>query len=492
MNDAIPLSGPALADPCAGHDPLAAPLQSLVKRPPVSCGQNTPVRQALDAMRTSQVGSILVTDRLERPVGVFTLRDLRDRVVLPGYGVDEPIGGVMSPQPFCLPQEALAVDAALAMAQRSIRHVILTDSAGCAVGVVSERDLFALQQTGLSRIATAIRGADGLDRLVAAADDIRALARNLMTQGVGAEQLTRLISELNDQLGQRIIHLALAGVDLAGADWCWLALGSEGRYEQTLLTDQDNGLVFTVPAGETADAMRSRLQPFARRANEWLAACGFPLCQGGIMASNPRWCLSLDEWQQSFGDWIFQGDAPVLLNASIFFDFRTLAGEARLARELRDWLHLRIRDNQHFLKRMAGNALGKHPPLGLVRDFVVDAAAGQVGTLDLKASGTAIFVDAARVMALAAGESATGTAARLRGSGPRLGLEADEVQGWVEAFHFIQQLRMRRHHLQLGRGEAMHNRLDPDSLSAMDRLGLKEAFRQGKRLQARLEELYQF
>jgi CBS domain-containing protein len=210
------------------------------------------------------------------------------------------------------------------------------------------------------------------------------------------------------------------------------------------------------------------------------------------MASNPQWCLSLDEWQQTFGDWIFRGDAPVLLNASIFFDFRALAGEAELVTQLRDWLNQRIGDNRQFLKLMTGNALGKRPPLGLVRDFVVDDAAGTPGTLDLKTQGTAVFVDAGRVMALAAGEPATGTAARLRAASARLGLPAQEAEGWVEAFHFIQQLRMRRHHLQLSRGEAMHNRLDPDSLSAMDRLGLKEAFRQGKRMQARLEGLFQY
>jgi CBS domain-containing protein len=492
MTDASPPSAPGLADPCGGHDPLALSLNDLVKRAPVTCAQSTPLRAALASMREHQVGSILVTDRLQHPVGVFTLRDLRDRVVLAGYGIDDPIGGVMSPRPHCLPLDAPALDAALAMAQHSIRHVVLTDAQGRAAGVVSERDLFALQQTGLSRIAAALRGAADLDDLQAAAADIRRLARRLMAQGVGAEQLTRLISELNDQIAQRVIHLALAEADLAGTGWCWLALGSEGRYEQTLLTDQDNGLLFTVPEGSTAEALRGRLLPVARRVNDWLAACGFPLCKGGVMASNPQWCLSLEEWQHTFGDWIFRGDAPVLLNASIFFDFRPLAGEAALAEALRGWLSQRIRDNRQFLKLMTLNALGNRPPLGFVRDFVLDGEGDFPKTLDLKINGATLFVDAARIFALAAGLGETNTVRRLQQAGAAWKLASEEVQGWVDAFLYLQQLRLRLHQEQLTGGRPMHNHLDPDQLTSLDRHTLKEAFRQAKRLQGRLENFFQF
>jgi CBS domain-containing protein len=464
----------------------------MVKRLPVTCAQSTPVREALVSMRTHQVGSILVTDRLEHPVGVFTLRDLRDRVVLAAYSIDEPIGGVMSPRPFCLPLDAPALDAALAMARRSIRHVVLTDESGRAAGVVSERDLFALQRSGLSRIAAALRGAERLEDLQAIAADIRGLAHNLMTQGVGADRLTRLISELNDQLTQRIIHLALAPLDLDGVRWCWLALGSEGRFEQTLFTDQDNGLLFTAPPEMNVEAVRALLLPAARQVNDWLDACGFPLCKGEIMASNPKWCLSLEEWKATFGDWLFRGDAPVLLNASIFFDFRPLAGEADLADDLRQWLHQKLKYNRLFLKLMTLNALARRPPLGLVRDFVLENEGEYPHTLDLKINGAALFVDAARIFALAAGLAVTSTVARLSQAATAWKLSREELQGWVDAFHYLQQLRLRLHQDLLGRGQPMHNQLDPDQLTVLDRHTLKEAFRQAKRLQTKLESYFQF
>jgi len=229
------------------------------------------------------------------------------------------------------------------MAQRSIHHVVVTHE-GRVSGVISEKDLF-LPATGggVAHRRCPLCGGRFWPPWQVAAEDIRRLARNLMAQGVGAEQLTRLISQLNDQLTQRILYLAFAEGGLEDAAWCWLALGSEGRYEQTLYTDQDNGLIFQPARGRGRRA--AARDPAGRRAaRQRVAGClRLSPVQGRIMAGNPKWCLSLEEWQHTFGDWIFRGDAPVLLNASIFFDFRALAGDARLAEGLRAWLNGKIK-----------------------------------------------------------------------------------------------------------------------------------------------------
>ena len=388
MPDSTPLSPNTPTPASLLADPLATPLSALVRRRPVACSQDNPVREALELMRRGNVGSILLTDPDGGPAGMFTLKDLRDRVALSACDIEQPMRRVMTPNPFSLPDTAPAFEAALAMARRSIHHVVVLHD-GRVTGVISEKDLFALQQVGLTRIAGALCLAEDLPTLQGAAKDIRRLARNLMAQGVGAEQLTRQISQLNDQLTQRILDLAFT--DLGDLSWCWLALGSEGRFEQTLFTDQDNGLIFAPLEGETAEALRAPLLAAAWRANEWLDACGFPLCRGEIMASNPKWCLSLEEWQHTFGGWMFRGDAPVLLNASIFFDFRALAGDTRLAEALRAWLNGRVKENHQFLRLMVQNALGNRPPLGLVRDFVVDGEDAEANTLDLKLHGTTLF-----------------------------------------------------------------------------------------------------
>jgi CBS domain-containing protein len=471
---------------------LTTPLSSLLRRAPVTCPPDMPVRAALALMRKDRIGSILVADADGKPVGVFTLNDLRDRVAVEECDLDRPMSVVMTRNPFCLSGDATAMEAALAMAKRLIHHVVVTSAEGRIIGVVSEKDLFALQRLGVGNIAGALAEAQDMNTLVSAADDIRKLARMLMAQGLEAEQLTRLISELNDQLSQRVLYLAFADAGLEDISWCWLALGSEGRLEQTLLTDQDNGLIFALPPGVSADEMRERLLPVARQVNEGLAACGFPLCKGEIMAGNPKWCLSLEEWQSTFSEWLFRGDAPVLLNASIFFDFRTLAGDVSLALTLRDWLNDKIKGNRRFLKLMTLNALGNRPPLGLVRDFVTDGEGEEAGTMDLKLHGTTLFVDAARIFALAAGTCETSTVGRFRAAATAWKLDEAEVSGWIEAFHHIQQLRLRQHQQQLEHDQAMTNRVSPSDLSTLDRTFLKEALRQAKKLQGKLEGFFQF
>jgi CBS domain-containing protein len=218
----------AVSRALASQDPLTTPLSSLVRRPPVTCLADEMVNVALERMRAQNVGSILVVDPAGGPVGMFTMKDLRDRVAIGNCDMRQPMSRVMTPNPFCLEDALPSFEAALAMARRSIHHVVITHQ-GVVRGVISEKDLFALQQVGVARIASHLSIAEDLPTLQRLAEDTRRLARNLMAQGVGAEPLTRLISELNDQLTQRILDLAFTGSGLEDADWCWLALGSEGR-----------------------------------------------------------------------------------------------------------------------------------------------------------------------------------------------------------------------------------------------------------------------
>lgn len=470
---------------------LSSTLGSIIRRTPVSCNPDTAIRSALQQMREAHLGSMIVTDAAQRPVGIFTLKDLLDRVVLADLSIDQPIGNVMSSQPVTLPPGALAYEAAMVMAREGFRHVLVTEPDGTLRGIISERDLFSLQRVGLRQLSASLRQADSIATLISLSKDIRELTHNMMAQGVAAEQITQLISTLNDLLTTRIIELECVASGLqhpnsTQAGFCWLALGSEGRLEQTFYTDQDNGIIFSVPEGETADAVRQRLLPAAKRINDALAGCGFPLCSGGIMASNPKWCLSLEEWQKTFAEWIDHGSPEDLLNASIFFDFRSLHDNASLAGALRAWLGKKISGVPRFLHQMAANALRNRPPLGVIRDFVV----GQQQTLDIKLNGTTPFVDAARILSLASGSSATNTVQRLRDIAGPLHIGTAEIEGWIEAFYFLQTMRLLHQYECSAQGAAMDNRINPEQLNDLDRRILKEAFRQSRKMQSRLAMEY--
>ena len=457
-------------------------LRSLIRRSPVACSADASVRSALELMHANKVGSVVAVDDERRPIGILTEHDVLGRVTLAGIDLDAPLCSIMTTNPVCLEADNTANDAALAMARHGIRHVLVTES-GRLVGVITERDLFALQRVSIRQINRDIEAASGLTQFRQAARDIRSLTEGLLGQGVGAGQLTSIICTLNDTLTRRIVRCEAAAAEAPGNTWCWLAFGSEGRLEQTLATDQDNGIVFA--DAQDSAAFRVRLLACASRINETLDACGFPLCEGGIMARNPDLCQPLAAWQQRFSGWIEHPHEEALLKASIFFDFRAIAGNETFADALRETLVRKASVGRPFLYHMARNALEITPPLGLVREFALD----HEGVIDLKKSGSRIITDAARVFALAHGVAATNTVQRLRLAGPVMNAPTDEIEAAVSAFDFVQSLRLRHQQWEgtKGKGRADANRIDPHRLNEVDRRMLKVSLRQAGRLQSRMK-----
>ncbi|WP_341893364.1 DUF294 nucleotidyltransferase-like domain-containing protein [Variovorax sp. YR752] len=463
---------------------LEATLGSLMRRAPVCVAPATPLAQALATMHERRIGSVLVADEAGRPLGILTRHDILGRVTLPQRPLGTPIEAVMTTPLRTLSVSHTAQDAALLMSQHGIRHVPVTEGER-AVGIVSERDLFALQRLSLKQVSTTLRAAPDLETLRQGADDIRRFARNLLGQGVRARQLTELISHLNDVLTERLVGLVAGrrGLDLGRA--CWLAFGSEGRGEQTIATDQDNGLVF-----ESDDPQRDRAMwlEFAREVNEGLDACGYPLCKGNVMASNPECCLTPAEWAQRFEQWMAHGAPEDLLKASIYFDLRPLAGHAALAAPLRELIATQAQELPRFMKQLALNALAHGAPLNW-RGAIDTRTQGGREVIDLKLQGTAIFVDVARLYALAHGALATGTRARLESAALALGAGAQEGDTWAAAFEFLQLLRLQ---VQLDPGcpaavAGQPNFVDVGALNDIDRRMLRESLRIARTLQQRLE-----
>ena len=452
----------------AAAEPLLdAPLARFVKHAPLAVAPSTPLDQALAAMHERKVGSVLVTDAAGAALGILTQHDLLERVVLSRHGLEVPIATVMSTPVHTLDVQQRAHDAALLMSREGVRHVPITER-GRVVGIVSERDLFALQRLTLRQLGEAIDGADGVGLLQEAASDIRRYASQLLAQGVQARQLTELTSHLNDRLAARCYTLLARRHGLDPSAACWLAFGSEGRSEQTIATDQDNGLV--IPGDRPA------WLALGEAVNQALDACGYPLCKGGVMAGRPECCLTSDEWRARFAHWIDHGAPQDLLNAAIFFDLRPVAGQLALAQPLQRFVSERAAATPRFLRQMAQVALEHRPPL---------AWHGGIGVerIDLKLQGTALFVESARLLALAAGVQATGTRARLEalaGTVPEA-----EIAAWVAGFEYLQLMRLGVQAARAAPGQA--NEVEVASLNDIDRRVLRETLRAARRLQQRVE-----
>jgi len=339
----------------------------------------------------------------------------------------------------------------------------------------------------LDAAQAAIEAARDIPDHAAAAAAVRECAAELVQQGVAAPQVTGWLSRLNDSLTQHLLQMAAReqGMDLSRA--CWLVFGSQGRSEQTLVTDQDNGLVFE---SESPDADRAAWLRLGRRVNEALDQCGYTTCRGQVMAGEPACCLTALEWQDRFSHWIEHGAPQDLLNACIYFDLRPVAGRTELAAPLRRYVAAQAQRVPRFLKQMAENALRNAVPLSWLGNVESSRIEGRA-VLNIKQQGTMLFVDPARLYALAHGIAETGTRERFEAYAAGAGVPAHEAQSWVHGFEYLQQLRLRSQLARAFAGEDGSNVLDLDQLDDLDRRVLKETLRVAQRLQQRMELDYQ-
>jgi CBS domain-containing protein len=394
------------AQRAAEQKTMNSPLAAVAKREVVSVAATASIREVVELMAARHLGSMVVVDEQEAPVGIFTLSDVLKRIVLPGTSLEQPIASVMSPAPATLPLAANAHDAALLMAMRGIRHVLAVDEGGRLRGVVSERDLFKLQGAGLRQIRHAIDAANSIEVLQHARRDVRQLSLTMLAEGVGAAEITQFISTLNDTVTRRIIELNLERHDLCryrlGLACPLVPRGATSRLSAPIRT---MGLSFICTDIMDREHTQLRLLEFARDVNADLDRCGFPLVLGEDHGEQPgTLCLTLEEWEEKFAALGAHARAARrLLNATIFFDFRPLFGQLQSgspACALR--CCSQTRGNPLFLRMLAANALTVTPPLGMIRDFVTDEDPEHPGTIDLKKYPCSrLFIDAARVFALA-------------------------------------------------------------------------------------------
>jgi CBS domain-containing protein len=503
LQSALEASGQPGFTPASGaqaltQQSLEMPLSSLARRAPVAVAPDATLHEALLLMNERSVGSVLAMDAQGLPLGILTRHDLLPRVVLADPPINArhtPLRAVMSAPVHTLDIGQPLQQAALLMSRHGIRHVPLTED-GRVVSLVSERDLFALQRRSLRQLGQALRAAPDLATLRALAPELPALARQLLAQAVAARTLTQLVSHLNDALVARVVGLLAAqhGLDLARA--CWVAFGSEGRGEQTIATDQDNGLVLDDAVGP---AERESWRAMARQVNQALDDCGFPLCKGGIMAGEAACTQTRSAWAAAFSGWMAHGQPQDLLKAAIFFDLRPIAGNAGLAGPLRRLICEQAPGQPRFLRLLAVQSLSFRPALNWHGGLDAVPVGGR-SVMDLKLHGTAVFVDAARCLALAQGQAAVGTRERLLGAGQAMGVPVSEREGWAAAFEVLQLLRLRAQvgpapglppgaasRAQPAWGTGNPNHIDLDSLNDLDRRLLREALRAARRLQQRLE-----
>ena len=441
------------------HTDLTLDVQQLVRRPPVWVDADTTVGGAAAVMRDERISSVLVrTD----PPGIVTDRDFRNRILARRLGPDTPLTAIVSRPLRTAPAATPLYEAWRMLLDAGVHHLPVTREDEI-VGVLTSTDLLRVSAMGpisiLRRVERLTRDAvHGYSQWIAE------MTASLLAGGLDVSVISGFVARLNDTLLRRILAWTEADLGAAPAPFAWIAFGSEGRMEQTLLTDQDNALVY---ADEGAKD-RAWFQLFADRINADLEAAGFPPCAGGYMAR--KWNGPLSEWVARFHGWIDSPSPQALLQASIFFDFRRIAGHLDLAPL--DALVTGAVGKSVFLRFLAKTAMAFRPPTAILMRL-----RGSSTTVDLKAAGISPVVFLARCYGMEAGTAARNTLERLDAAVRAGHLDEDNRTLVSDAYRFLIGLRLRLQLRAISRGAAPSNKVALSDLTALERSRLKEAFR---------------
>lgn len=453
---------------------LSMPVGELVSRPAVFVARSASIGQAARIMRQERISSLLVEGE---PLGILTDRDLRNRVLAEGRGPETPLAEVMSAPAKTLAAETPLFEALAFMVRQGIHHLPVTRD-GRVVGVITDTVLMRQQaKSPLYLLRRLERTRDPAD-LRGYREELSGVVESLMAGGLGAAAIGRSVSSLNDQLVRLLLELAETKLGPPPTPYAWIVFGSEGRMEQALLTDQDNALVYQ-------DDLPEARPYFARLAEfvvQGLLQAGFPPCPGGYMAT--RWHKPLAEWEGLFERWIQQPSPQELLEAQIFFDFRPVHGDLSL--QSLEQLITHSGQQRIFLAQMARSALQFRPPLGFFRRIREEE-----GGVDLKRGGIAPIVSLARVYALEAHSPVRGTLERLEAAARAGKLSAEGAEILSEAFNFLTRLRLREQLAALRRAEPPSHKVPLETLSALERRHLKEAFVAIGEMQEALSQRFQ-
>jgi len=453
----------------------------LMTRPLVVCAPNDTVAEVARVMRDRSVSSVLIMTG-DRLLGLVTTRDLTGRVLAEGLTGSTPIEAVMTSEPITLTPQALGSDVLNQMLESDIGHLPIVEG-GRVVGIVTRTDLTRLQALSSGQLVQEIAKAPDAAAIARVVARIPTLLAQLVGTGHRHQAVSRVITDVADAATRRLLRLAENRLGQPPVPYLWLACGSQGRQEQTGVSDQDNCLFLDDRATPADDGYFAAL---AEQVCSGLATCGYYLCPGEMMAINRRWRQPLRVWRDYFAGWVRKPDPMAQMLASVMFDLRPIGGRRELFRDLRQETLEMASKNSIFVAHMVSNSLKHTAPLGLFRGFATVRSGEHKNTVDLKLNGVVPIVDLARIYALQGRLEPTGTGARLVAAKDAGVISQSGGRDLIAAYDLIATTRLRHQAAQVRDGLKPDNFMAPSTLSDLDRHHLRDAFVVVKTMQSAL------
>ena len=455
------------------HEPL-----SHLGRDAVICGMDTSIEQLSRLMTARNVTAALVASETATIIGIVTDHDLRARVLAENIQLSAPIHTIMSAPLAKISEQALIYEALMRMEEKGVRHLAVEDQNGQIISVIDSKSLIQFQRYGPIVISREITRAKTPGEVAQCCERTYPLAKTLLDSSARPRHVTNMLASICDTATVRLIQLAVDDLGPPPAPFAFIAMGSQGRQEQTLLTDQDNGIIFAPAANAGTENVMDYFLRLGSRVCDGLNRAGYTFCRGQVMASNPRWCRALPDWISGFNEWVHKAEPQEIMDLSIFFDFRTVYGDAELTHELRRHIHTALLEEPSFFHHFAQNALTFKPPFRLLGNIYLGGGATEhAGEINLK-DAMMPMVSFARLYALRHQINQTHTLERIEALTERNVILASSRDEITAAYDFLMQLRLQNQIASIHSGKAPQNIIHPGKLGTIQQELLKQAFAQ--------------
>ncbi len=449
-------------------------VRELLNERQISCDAGLPIKDAVQKLLESKVGGLIVTGTTGTATGIVDRDDVLRAVLLEGVDSMAPIGSIVKKEFHAIDGSSYFFDALHEMVKHRTGQLVVLDR-GTVEGIVTGFDLLRFRGREVLSLVKNIEAAQDLPELDRMRREVEKVLRALIADGALASHACKIVSELNDRMVNRVIKLAESTIGTPPSPYAWLGLGSEGRREQTLVTDQDNALIFS---GPSSDEKLRYYDALARWIVDGLNKCGFPLCKGQVMATNPKYFGTLEDWKHRTAVWIGASSLPEkdLVDVYVFLDFRAIHGNTGLERSLREHVVALIKDNQAFTQSIAANIVSVPVPLGFFKNFVVEKSGQYKNTVNLKNYGLLPLTTCIKILSYHMGILETNTLERINALCGKGVFTADQAEFLVQAFETFLTLKIRNNLSDVEGGRDFSNRIDPATLTTKQKQLLKEAF----------------
>jgi CBS domain-containing protein len=451
-------------------------ISSVIRRNVLFCGVNNSIKDAAILMKQNRCSSILIKQD-GRFIGIATDQDFRNRVVAADLKISNPISDIMSDPLISISEHSSVFEAFIKIMKTGVKHLAVINNENDAVGVISNSDLINAQGKLPFLFIKEINKAVSYEEISKKQKQLPQSIYILINEGAKAQNINNFVTAITDAILEKLIKFAIEEIGQPPVKFAFMVMGSEGRKEQTLKTDQDNAIIFEDVNGKELESVNAYFLRIGEHVCNMLDKIGYDFCQGDIMAKNPKWCQPVSVWKKYFKEWIYNANSEALLQISIFFDFRFGYGDIGLVNELREDLFNLLGNSRGFFRYMAANTTHFRVPIGFFGNFIVESQGKFKNTFDIKAP-MMLVVDFARVYALQHKISATNTMERLELLYKKNAISGSDYNDITHSYSYMMNLRfINQINGIINEGGEPNNNINPKKLSRIEQQTLKEIFK---------------